>query len=172
MTNPFAALGTLFESLAIDHALIGGHAVNVWLEPRLTADVDLTIEADPNQLARLEQALDELGFTLATSIGKDSSGPDFLRFRSSTGSVVLELQAAKTAFQREVIRRAIPTDEGLRVATPEDLIVLKLIASRPRDEIDLLGLCALPSLDWDYVNRWAREWEVVETLRRVRDRVR
>jgi hypothetical protein len=37
--------------------------------------------------------------------------------------------------------------------TPEDLIVMKLIAHRPKDRIDLLGLVALPGLDWSYVER-------------------
>lgn len=132
---------------------------------------DTMVEADPDRIARLEQALHDAGFSRETSIGDSPSGPDFLRFRSDTGPVVLELQAAKTGFQREVIRRAARPAEGLRVATPEDLIVLKLIANRARDEVDLLGLCALPSLDWDHVEHWAREWEVTETLRRIRDRL-
>ena len=96
------------------------------------------------------------------------SGPDFLRFRSTAGPMVLELQAAKTALQRELIRRATPASEGLRVATPEDLIVLKLIANRPKDRLDLVGLCALPSIDGGYVERWAQEWDLTEELRRIR----
>jgi hypothetical protein len=55
-----------------------------------------------------------------------------------------------------------------RVATPEDLIVLKLIADRPKDRQDLLGLVALPDLDWAYVARWAAEWDVAERLAALR----
>lgn len=170
MDDPLAELGPLLDSLGIAYALIGGHAVNVWLEPRFTADVDLTVEVDSEDLERLEQALQVAGFALEVSLGASPSGPDFVRFRSTDGRVVLELQAAKTSFQFEVIRRATHANKGLRVATPEDLIVLKLIANRPKDQIDLFGLAALPSIDWDHVERWAREWNLTEELRRLRSR--
>jgi len=158
--------------VGVGYALIGGHAVNVWLEPRFTADVDLTIEADVDRIELLEQALRTAGFALERSQGDAPSGPDFLSFRSTTGPMVLELQVAKTAFQREVIRRATPRSEGLRVATSEDLIVPKLIANRARDQLDLLGLCALPSIDWSYVERWARQWDRTDELQRIRSQVR
>ena len=78
--------------------------------------------------------------------------------------------AAKTDLQRAVIARAIRAEDGVRVATAEDLIVLKLIANRPKDQVDLQGLVALPSLDWGYIERWAAEWEVFELLHRLRGR--
>jgi hypothetical protein len=39
------------------HALIGGHAVNAWGEPRATTDFDLTIAADLSSLQRIEMQL-------------------------------------------------------------------------------------------------------------------
>ncbi len=54
------------------------------------------------------------------------------------------------------------------MATPEDLIVMKLIADRPKDAVDLLGLVRLPSLDWQYVERWTAAWDVTDRLARVR----
>lgn len=80
----------------------------------------------------------------------------------------IDLQAAKTAFQVEVVRRARPVAVGPAVATPEDLIVLKLIAHRSKDLIDLRNLAALPDLDWAYVERWARDWEVEDRLAAIR----
>ncbi|MDP6978204.1 MAG: DUF6036 family nucleotidyltransferase [Myxococcota bacterium] len=68
-----------------------------------------------------------------------------------------------------MIRRARCDEGGLRIATPEDLIILKLIANREKDQIDLIGLCALPDLDWDYVERCAQEWELSELLKRFRN---
>jgi hypothetical protein len=32
-------IATAFDSARLPYALIGGHAVNVWLEPRFTADL-------------------------------------------------------------------------------------------------------------------------------------
>ncbi len=57
----------------------------------------------------------------------------------------------------------------MRVATAEDLIVLKLIANRPKDQVDLLALAALPGIDWSYIERWADAWNVRDVLGRLRD---
>lgn len=165
-------LGTLAEVLAearIEYALIGGHAVNAWVEPRFTADIDVTMTAGAPQLDRLTAALARRGFTIVAQYGEEQpSGPDFVRFESKDPRIILEFQSAKTRLQEDVIRRAHQDARGLRVATPEDLIVLKLIAHRPKDRIDLIGLCALPDLDWAYIEGCAAEWEVGERLEELR----
>lgn len=165
----FAALQKALDRAGVEYAVIGAHAVNAWVEPRFTGDFDITVQADIDAFARLEQALAAEGYErAATQGGELSSGPDFVRFTSSDGSIDLEVQVAKTQFQREAIERARKPDE-LRVATPEDLIVMKLIAYRPKDRADLAGLVMLPDIDWDYVERWSNEWQVGERLRKVRE---
>jgi len=129
----------------------------------------VTVAADRAQLESLRAHLSEAGFRVAREHGAEApSGPDFIRFTSADGDVVIAVQAAKTEFQREVIRRAVRTPEGLRVATVEDLIVLKLIADRTKDQADLEGLLGLGALDWAYVERWATTWGVLERLQRKR----
>ena len=168
--QPLSAVASLLNDSGVDYALIGGHAVNVWLEPRFTADIDVTISADAASVAELEDILARSGYTKAAEYGANlPSGPDFVRW-VSTGGIILEAQLAKTALQEEVIRRAVVAESGMRVATCEDLIVLKLIADRSKDRVDLEGLCALGDVDWTYVERWAKEWEVFERLERFRNR--
>jgi hypothetical protein len=55
-------------------------------------------------------------------------------------------------------------------STPEDLIVMKLIADRPKDHLDLLGLLRLDGLDWTYIEGWVAEWGVAERLRELRSK--
>lgn len=168
MTDALAGLAALLERSGLAYALIGAHAVNAWLEPRFTADIDLTVQADRDGLVRLGEMLAAAGFSITREHGAElPSGPDFVRFSCSDPFVVVELQVAKTDFQREVIRRAV-RDGDVRVATPEDLVVMKLIADRPKDQVDLLGLIALGGLDWDYIERWAAEWGVRDRLDTVR----
>jgi hypothetical protein len=55
--------------------------------------------------------------------------------------------------------RAGASEHGdLRVATAEDLIVLKAIANRAKDQGDLAGLTKLQNLDWAYIDAAAKEW--------------
>jgi hypothetical protein len=166
MTDALDRVARLLARADVAYAVIGAHAVNAWLEPRLTADLDLTVEAGRDPMARLRRLMHAEGYRVSREHGADlPSGPDFVRFTSADGALMLELQAAKTEFQRELIRRAVGR---LRIATVEDLIVMKLIANRPKDRADLDGLVRLEGIDWSYVERWAAEWEVVELLRRVR----
>jgi hypothetical protein len=169
--DPLSYVARLLASIGADYAVIGAHAVNCWLEPRLTGDIDLTVAADRAQLDSLRARLSSEGFRVAREYGAEApSGPDFVRFVSADGELVIEVQAAKTEFQREVIRRAAGTANGLRVATVEDLIVLKLIADRTKDQVDLEGLLGLGALDWAYVEKWAMVWGVLDRLQSKRRR--
>jgi hypothetical protein len=160
----------LLDQAAIPYAVIGAHAVNAWVEPRMTADIDVTAHADAEAMDRLERVLIAAGWSVARKHGAaQPSGPDFVRFVSGDAVMTLEVQTAKTDFQHEVIRRAVVAEDGVRVASAEDLIVLKLIADRPKDQADLLALVALPEVEWSYVERWADAWSVRDVLRRLRD---
>ena len=50
------------------YAVIGGHAVNTVLEPRFTADIDVTITADPAAVARARSALQARDWGVETVI--------------------------------------------------------------------------------------------------------
>jgi hypothetical protein len=170
--DAISALLDLLDRSGVEYVVIGGHAVNAWLEPRFTADLDVTLQADPDVMARLRDVLAEKGYRVTREHGADlPSGPDFVRFVSDRESLTLEVQTAKTELQRECLRRAAASGRRPRIATAEDLIVMKLIAGRPRDEIDLLGLLRLDELDWAYIERFAVEWEVVDRLRSLRTAV-
>jgi hypothetical protein len=83
----------------------------------------------------------------------------------STG-VRLDLLLGETAFDAAAIERAceLPGSDtgGLRVCTAEDLIVYKLLSTRPRDRDDLVGIIRRQSraLDDAYVVAWLRQFEI------------
>ena len=55
-------IAMLLGRAGVEYALIGGHAVNLVLEPRFTADVDITINADVDAIERLNAELLAAGF--------------------------------------------------------------------------------------------------------------
>jgi len=55
---------------------------------------------------------------------------------------------------------------GGPIATPDDLLVYKLVAGRPQDlaDIDRMLRLGVAPEDEAYVRRWADEWQVVDRL--------
>jgi hypothetical protein len=160
----------LFADADLGYAVIGGVARNIWAAPmRATDDLDFVVLADRAAIARVESALLERGYSYLRrqDVGEDS-GPDFVRMVSSTRDVLLDLQTAKTDYQELVVERAVPSESGVRIASPEDIIVLKLIAFRGIDQRDLIQLMKRDDLDWPYIEAWARTWDSVEKLELIR----
>jgi hypothetical protein len=82
MTRPIAEVAALLEASGVPYAIIGAHAVNVWLEPRFTADIDVTVQAGSLEMTRLKTTLFSHGFTITREHGAElPSGPDFVRSR-------------------------------------------------------------------------------------------
>lgn len=142
--------------------LFGGEAVNFWSEPRATHDVDLMLPADGPAVRRFVADLLETGFALVRQQDDGSpSGPDFLRLVHTMSGHGLDIEVAKTDYQDLIFERGVQSlYEGVLVVSPEDLLILKLLANRHRDIADLDVIGKRPGLDWGYVERWARFWEV------------
>jgi predicted nucleotidyltransferase len=160
-------------------AVIGAVARNAWAPPRATTDVDITVAGRESHLQAITGALTSLGYTRVREHKTDPADalPDTLIFRSHSGRPrQVDVLVAKTAFEDEVLARAEPIDIGgvkLPVASPEDLVVYKLLADRPRDRDDIRVVLrtqhrAGRRFDWEYVARWAGFWQVTDRLERLR----
>ena len=93
-------------------------------------------------------------------------GLDFIRLSHDDTGLGIDMEAITTDYEEEAIRRATFLDATQPVpsATPEDLIILKLIANRSKDHKDLIDLVVMTGLDWPYIRRWAEEWQVTDRL--------
>ncbi len=180
-----AGLAEILEALA--HALgtvgsfavIGAVARNAWAPPRATTDVDVTIAASAAVLEAAERALVAAGYscTRRNRVDPDDALPDLMIFRASKGALrQVDLLVAKTEFEQEALRRAVPLEIAGRrvpVATLEDLLIYKLIADRPRDREDVAVMLrtqrrAGTRVDWEYVERWGRFWEISDRVSALR----
>ena len=161
--------GVLAEA-GVRAALIGGQAVNTWSQPRGTNDYDFCVDANREAIERAESRLVDEGFAYLTRLdGDEPSGPDFVRMKNSSRAIIVDLQTAKTDYQAGVIKRAAVSDRGVRIALPEDLIVLKLLAMRSQDQRDIAKLMNWNDLDWPYIEHWAGIWQVTDKLAVFRD---
>jgi hypothetical protein len=161
------------DALEARYMLVGGIALAAWAPPRATTDIDLVIAVP-------EGDLPALGKLLARRVGGLSSMRP-LRFRDGTtifrvvvqrpeGEVTVDLMPADSPFLAAALDRAVRRTLGdldARVASAEDLVVMKLAANRPQDVLDVRGLAAAQPLDLAYVRRWATRLRLATRLRRA-----
>lgn len=167
----------LFESLGVDYAVMGGIAVRAHGIPRPTQDVDFTAAIERNRLPELYGAATRLGYTIPEKFASgwvdQVAGMPLVRIRRYTKEkgVDVDVFLAESSFQRELLARAKVEqvdDQPLRVVTPEDLILLKLVSHRHRDLADVGDiLFTQGQLDEAYMRHWAKELGVLDELDQV-----
>lgn len=147
-----------------NYALIGALGVAVRGPVRATRDIDMILSVPQIELPRLLESVAEHGFRvdLYDSIRMWNES-HLLEFAS--GPVRVDwIKAVLPAFQH-ILQRARWEDVGgarIRIADAEGLLLLKLIAFRPRDQEDMRGILAANpgSLDLDWVRG---EWRELTT---------
>jgi hypothetical protein len=171
----FAAVTRALADAKVDAAFIGAIAVIAWSRVRTTTDVDLVISAEQSELERLRSCLERLGFSAGAPVTSEpgESVPDISVFWSGhRPSVRVDVFHAKTAFEREALQLAVPAEvagQRVRVATPEAVIVYKVLAGRAKDELDLRAVfeaaaASKRNLDWASIERWCGEWGIADKL--------
>jgi hypothetical protein len=167
----------VLEELELPYAVMGGLAVRTWSIPRATWDVDVTVALDEGKLAELTNAFESRGYVMPEVFAggwTDSvGGMSVIKFRWYVpgGDVDIDLFLCQSAFQQSLLnRRSKANADGIEmwVASPEDLILLKLAASRTRDLIDVADIFFMQGqLDEAYLREWADELGVRDALERA-----
>jgi hypothetical protein len=167
----------LFERMAIHYAVMGGLAVRVYGIPRATYDIDFTAAVPRDRLPDLYAAVTALGYTVPepyTSGWVDEvGGMPLVKFRlyHGTHGIDIDVFLAESRFQNSLIaRRRMAEVEGFTVwlVSPEDLILLKLIAGRPRDLADIGDVVFIQGhLDEAYLRHWAAMLGISDALQRI-----
>ena len=155
-------------ALALDgeglpYMVIGGQAVLVHGEPRLTKDVDITLAAGLDELdtvlraakkADLEPLVDPGDFTRRTMV---------LPCRDPKTSIRVDFILSYSPYERDAIGRSVTVQLGevaVHFATAEDLVVHKVLAGRPRDLEDVRAIVLKkPDLDRPFVHRTLQQFQ-------------
>jgi hypothetical protein len=150
----------------IQSMVFGGISVVAWGRPRFTQDVDLKILLTRDEAGRLLECM-------APEYRPDDTDPElkfrtlgFLFFRDPFTNIRIDLVIAETGFDIEALSRSRQVEMmpgiTLTLCSPEDLIIYKLISTRPRDNDDIPGIIIRQnkSLDDVYIEKWLREFEL------------
>lgn len=165
----------------VSYALIGGLASSLRGEPRVTADVDLVIGSNVDGALQLIQSLEGSPFApLFEGVEEVVSQAFILPLRHRTTAVKVDLSIGLSGFEKQLLGRSELFElvgRRVKLATAEDLLIMKLLAGRPRDHQDVTGIIAVQgdSLDWDYCHKTASQlsaavdMDLVVMLKRLED---
>ena len=165
----------LCEQLSLDYAIMGGIAVRVHGIPRPTYDVDFEVATTEAQLTMFFDQAERLGYEVPSIYRTGwrdvlASMPlvKLKSFLAAGKSIDVDIFLEETDFQRSVMsRRQLVEFEGKKIwfVTPEDLVLLKLIANRPRDLGDVADVLFVQGeLDRVYMHHWATKLGIEDRL--------
>lgn len=159
-------LNDWFRNRGISHAIIGGVAVSLLAEPRVTKDIDALVWLADDDWKKFLDSGASFGF-----FPRISDALDFARLRRvlllkheptgvdidiSFGALPFELEAIEAALERDVLNFQI------RVPRLTDLVVMKAVAMRPKDVLDIVRILDLhKDLDFNRIRYWVGEFAAV-----------
>jgi hypothetical protein len=163
-------VGTLFASIGIGYAIIGGHALNCWIDsPRETNDLDLAIAELDFNLAIVEMARN---FPELISPYQPHRGEGRYKINDARKCDAVDLIRADQGapLLPPTIEHAVEIAVGqdrLRIANIESMIALKAIAildddrskaKREQDVSDFSGLALAPGVRHDLLAELSVIW--------------
>jgi hypothetical protein len=163
LTPPEVAVEVLaiLEGAGIPSAIGGAIALGYYTAPRGTLDADINVFVDAEDAVAALAALRSGGIQLAVEAAAERvarTGDLYLEHRGCRvdlffNSIPLHEEAARRAREVALLGRQV------RILSPEDLVVLKLLFNRHKDIVDVEHVLEQggDSLDAQYVRRWLVE---------------
>ncbi|HBR15812.1 MAG TPA: hypothetical protein DD723_09800 [Candidatus Omnitrophica bacterium] len=155
-----------FKDSSGEFLIIGGIAVSLMTRPRTTQDIDVLSFLDESQWGSFLSEGRRFGFEPRIKdalLFARENRVLLLRHRKST--VNIDLSFGFLSFEAESMRRRTSRKMGsLRIPlpTPEDLIIMKMVAHRPQDMVDVKTILeTYPKLDRKRIQKWVKEFSVV-----------
>jgi hypothetical protein len=163
LVDSIIAFQNLMRQESIPVMAIGGIAVAVWGEPRLTRDVDFKVLISKENRMVLLNLL--RGYTALQDDPDDSFRRFGLAFFQDPNGIRIDVMLADTIFDQTALERACEVDllpgKAVRVCTAEDLIIYKMLSTRLRDRSDVESVIRRQGkkLDSFYIEKWLKQFE-------------
>ena len=149
---------------SIPYMVIGGQAVLLYGEPRLTRDIDITLGMGVDGLDNLLNVLPAIPLKVLVENPKEFVARTMvLPAAEEKSGIRVDFIFSFSPYERQAIERAVDVKMGrtiVKFGSVEDVVVHKIIAGRPRDLEDVRSiLLKNPQYDSGYIERWLKEFE-------------
>ncbi len=167
--EPLQSLQNLISHFNDRGVVIGGVAAGVLGKARFTEDLDAMILLSTQDIPRLLEAAKQEGIEVrienAAEFAKKSR---VLLLRHVITDTNIDISMGVLPFEQEVVERSTMHEFDsllhVRLPTPEDLVIMKAIAHRPKDLQDIQIIAdKYPNLDKARIENWVKDFaEVLE----------
>lgn len=143
--------------------IVGGVAASLLGRPRLTRDVDALVSVDMDRLPLFLESGKQFGFCPRKDKCVEFAQKNrVLLLVHAPSKIEVDMMLAGLPYEEELIARATQVSISnfkVSLPIPEDLIIMKSLAMRPRDIGDIEGLLdAHPKLNLKHIRFWVREF--------------
>ncbi len=142
MLNRYLAVFASLNSHDVKYLVIGGIAAFVHGGVRPTFDLDILIEATPDNAGRLLRAFEEIGLGTAALTTPESLAQHEITIFRDRLSIDVQTKTPGLNFADAWLRRRIVEHHGqaFNVLSRDDLLASKRASARPRDLDDVRAL--------------------------------
>ena len=157
-------IGAILKKHNIPYMIIGGQAVLLYGEPRLTRDIDITLGVNTGYFDELLTVVQELSLKpIPENIKLFVQQTMVLPALEETTGIRVDFIFSFTTYEIEAIKRVRKItimEQEVCFASPEDVIIHKIFAGRPRDIEDVRSIILKNSdMDIQYIRRWLKEFD-------------
>jgi hypothetical protein len=166
---PLADLGKWLEAVPAQSVIVGGVAVSLLSRPRFTQDIDALVILAETEWERAIGAAKVYGI-----LPRIDGALEFARrarvllLRHSASGIDIDVIFGGLPFESLAVAQAqIHSVAGVSVRLPrvEDLLIMKAVAHRPQDILDVDALLAAhPATDLQPVRQWIREFATATAM--------
>lgn len=167
----------------IPYMVIGGQAVLVYGEPRLTKDIDITLGLGLDGLHKIKGIVEKLKLKYLIADAEEFVQKTMvLPVINEKSGIRVDFIFSFSPYERQAIERANDIKMGntdVKFAALEDVVIHKIIAARARDLEDVKSvLLKNPDFDAKYIRHWLGEFDksldehFVETFEKLAEQVR
>jgi len=169
LIEPLIALQHLLDRFGERGVIIGGIATGFLGKPRFTVDLDAMFLASTKDIPHILELAKAVGIEPRTDkVEEFAKKSRVLLMRHTVSGANIDISLGILPFEEEVVERSVSykiEKISVRLPTPEDLIIMKAIAHRPKDLEDIRTIVDNnPELDLKRIEHWVKSFaEIMET---------
>jgi predicted nucleotidyltransferase len=156
-------LAKQFDRNSIPYMVIGGQAVLVYGEPRLTRDIDITLGVDNSEYEKIFSICSIIGLKSAVeNVSQFVQKSNVLPLYDDTTHIRVDLIFSYMPYERQAmkrVKRILINEYEVKYASMEDVIIHKIFAGRSRDIEDVKSILNKNSqYDRMYIVDWLKSF--------------